>query len=105
MHVIRFCPRIDLSAFKLATASFLFSAFAVAGVMADGLHGQGRQGRAQGGRRQQQQFRSGRQEAGGDLAQYADSAAAPIANYGANDAGLNDAAGAGDDNLVNTIYK
>lgn len=78
------------------------SAFAVAGVMADGLHGQGRQGRAQGGRRQQQQFRSGRQEAGGDLAQYADAGtgAAPLSNYGANDAGLNDAASAGDDNLV-----
>ena len=76
--------------------------------MADGLHGQGRQGRARSGRRQQpqQQFRSGRQEAGGDLAQYADAgtgtaaAAAPLSNYGANDAGLNDAAGAGDDNLV-----
>ena len=76
--------------------------------MADGLHGHGRQGvAARTGRRQQpqQQFRGGRQETGaaGDLAQYADAgtgSAAPLSNYGANDAGLNDAASAGDDNLV-----
>ncbi len=89
-------------------------AFVVAGALADGLHGHGRQGRARSnggsnGRRpvqqrqqQQQFFRSGRQEDAqlpaytDDGAQGDDAAAAPIANYGANDAGV----GAGDDNLA-----
>jgi len=91
----------------------LHEAFVVAGALADGLHGHGRQGRARnnGGangrrpvqqRQQQQQFvRSGRQE---ELPAYAEDApagddagvVAPIASYGANDA----AAGAGDDNLA-----
>ncbi len=91
----------------------MHEAFVVAGALADGLHGHGRQGRARnnGGangrrpvqqRQQQQQFvRSGRQE---ELPAYAEDApagddagvVAPIASYGANDA----AAGAGDDNLA-----
>jgi len=71
--------------------------------MSDGLHGHGRQGRARNNngrqaQQQQQQFaRSGRQE---QLPAYADEGAAadeaaPISNYGANDAGAG-----GDDNLA-----
>jgi len=74
----------------------LVLAFAVVGALADGPHAHGRQGRARSGgnRRQQQRFRSGRDE---ELPAYADAAGAPadapLSNYAANDA-------PGDDNLA-----
>ena len=79
--------------------NFYSPAFAVVGALADGPHAHGRQGRARSGnggsQRQQQRFRSGRQE---ELPAYADAAddaagtaEAPLSSYGANDAAAGDA--------------